>query len=98
MSIKRLGALVDTTHEVTADDWTLSYLLGAARTKTNSARSIYSDRGTTKNATVDLIGAFAEVRLLSLVDQSEDRTAYEYMRNHLFVPTGGKGLEGADAV
>ncbi|MGM9484913.1 hypothetical protein ACS5PN_27225 [Roseateles sp. NT4] len=94
---------------MSADFWSASALLGAARVVSNRDREAKRDRGEEGNPRADLFGAASELlhyRMISAFGscQTPESSAVRqaatdglaYMRDHLFVRGGGAGA-GSDA-
>ena len=76
--------------------WAMADLLGQARMNTNKNRAACSNRGEAGNRQVDLLGALAELIVLRQLQRLDDQDGVRHMQEHLFCPTGGRGVVGAD--
>ena len=98
MKLTDLTANFDTSCSVGDMEWACAVLLGDARVISNEKhRSEEANRGKEGNRAVDLHGSLGEFLLLRMVRKlPESEIAEAYMRNHLFIPGGGRDAAGPD--
>jgi hypothetical protein len=96
MTRVELEEKLNTCRSLTIRQWACALLLGRARTLSNPRRHKGSDRRES-NGLVDLYGALGELVLYSIVRSCPNsEKAVDYILNHIFLETGGKGVKGPD--
>jgi hypothetical protein len=98
MKLTDLTANFDTSCSLGDMEWACAVLLGDARVISNEKhRSDEANRGKEGNRAVDLDGSLGEFLLLRMVRKlPQSETAQAYMRNHIFIPGGGRDAVGPD--